>query len=114
MIDDRDQDLKQRFVALRRAAAAASPSFQATLAKARAGGGTERRRRRLRVAAALGLSAALVLLLMRRHPLEPYVAIDPATVRWQAPTDFLLTLPGDELLRGVPRLGQPTFNWRTL
>jgi hypothetical protein len=112
--DDRDQDLKQRFGALRRAAAAASPSFQATVAKARAGAGRERRRRWLPVAAALGLSAAVALLLMRRHPLEPYVAIDPATVRWRAPTDFLLTLPGDELLRRVPRLGQPTFNWRTL
>jgi hypothetical protein len=114
MIDDHDEDLKQRFVALRRAAEAASPSFQATVAKARAGGGGERRRRWLPVATALGVGVALALLLMRRQPLEPHVAIDPATVRWRAPTDFLLTLPGDELLRRVPRLGQPTFNWRTL
>ncbi len=114
MIDDDDQDLKERFVALRRAAAAASPSFRATIAKAQAGVGTVRRRRWLPVAAALGVGAALALLLMRRQPLEQYAAIDPATVRWRAPTDFLLTLPGDELLRRVPRLGRLTFNWRTL
>jgi len=40
--------------------------------------------------------------------------IDLAAVRWEAPTDFLLALPGEELLRAVPELGRsPHFSWRT-
>ncbi|HEX4628203.1 MAG TPA: hypothetical protein VH137_05370 [Gemmatimonadales bacterium] len=111
-----DDDLKERFGALRREAAAGAPSFQATLAAAQARRPVGRRRW-LRLAAAVGLTAALAFLLARRGQPEGgarHAAIDLANVRWHTPTDFLLQLPGDELLRSVPRLGGLTLDRRTL
>lgn len=113
MIEHDDRHLQGAFEALRRSAATGTPSFAATVAGARARRATTSGRRLLAVAAAV--SVALVAVLFRRGDRDGMTAgIDLATVRWRAPTDFLLTLPGDELLRTVPRLGRPTFDRRTL
>jgi hypothetical protein len=62
-------------------------------------------------AAALGLILAAgvgTLHWLRLRAAEPPAA--DAIVRlgdWRAPTDWLLRTPGDQLLRGVPRLGAP-------
>jgi len=42
------------------------------------------------------------------------MTIDLAAVRLHAPTDFLLKLPGADLLRTVPRLGRVGLDRRTL
>ncbi|HKW41999.1 MAG TPA: hypothetical protein VJN39_12185 [Gemmatimonadales bacterium] len=111
---ENDADLKGRFGALRRDATVGAPSFQATLAGAEARRRPAIHPRRLRLAAAVGVSVVLVLMLARRGPPGGGVAIDLATVRWHAPTDFLLSLPGDELLRSMPRFGRLTIDRRIL
>src|SRR5205807_985070 len=59
-------------------------------------------------------AAAVVVISLRRERDGVRLEIDLATVRWQAPTDFLLNLPGDELLRSVPQLGPRGLDRRTL
>lgn len=118
MIEHDDRHLKQAFEALRRAAAAETPPFDATVVAARARRAATRGRRAVAVAAAVVVAVAivaLVVLLPGRgardgSPLQ----VDLATVQWRAPTDFLLTLPGDELLRSVPQLGRRSLDRRTL
>jgi len=102
MTERHDHDLEERFHALRREDAAAAPPFHGTLAAARARQATPPRHRALGLAAAAvviaGVAVALLLTRPDRH--------DTTIARWQAPTDFLLALPGEELLRTVPELGR--------
>ena len=99
-----DSDVGHRFEALRQEDRGAAPPFGATLDRAYA-----RRARtpgRLRVAfamAAVIVGAALVLVVERIR--SPRPAIDLAAVHIPTPTDFLLRLPGAELLRSVPQVG---------
>ena len=106
---ERDTDeLRDRFDALRREDLELATPFQRLLATARARRAAPSGRRSLGLAAAaIVLAAVLALLLTRRH--RDGVPIDLAAVRWRAPTDFLLQLPGDELLRTVPEFG--TMSW---
>ena len=103
MTEHNDHDLEERFHALRRADAAAAPPFHTTLAAARVRGAGKPRRGTLGFAAAAVVmaSVAVALLLTRRG-----APTDLATVRLKAPTDFLLTLPNEQLLRTVPELGR--------
>ena len=115
MIEHDDRDLRKGFDALRREDAARTPPFGATLAAARSRPVLSSRRRALVLAAAAaltGVALALVLGPPRRERGRP--RIDLATVHWNSPTDFLLRLPGDALLRVVPTLGSTTstLNWR--
>ena len=106
MTERNDHDLGEQFRALRREDTTAAPAFRATLAAARARRAATPRRRALGLAAAALVlaSVAVALLLARRG-----VPIDLATVRLKAPTDFLLALPNEELLRTVPELGRVTI-----
>lgn len=110
MIERDDHDLTERFHALRREDAAAATPFRATLAAARARSAAAPRRRRFVVAAATALAAGLALVLLFTRHQRPGIAsgnaMGLATVRWTAPTDFLLELPGERLLRSVPELGR--------
>jgi hypothetical protein len=92
-----------RFRALREEDAAGAPPFGATLDAAYAHRAPSGGRRRLALGAAALIAAALVLLVARTRP--PHPAIDLAAVRLATPTDFLLQLPGADLLRTVPKLG---------
>lgn len=107
-----DRDLRQEFDALRLAAAADAPTFAATVAAARHRTTVSMRRRSLVLAAAALIAGIALALVFVRHRAGSFV--DLATVRWESPTDFLLRLPGDELLRTVPTLGldPSTMNWR--
>ncbi len=108
MTERNDHDLGEQFHALRREDAAATPPFHATLAAARARHAPlPGRRTRWLAAAAVGVAGVALALLFTRPDRGGGVTIDLATVRWEAPTDFLLTLPGEELLRTVPELGRP-------
>jgi hypothetical protein len=123
MTERNDHDLGERFHALRREDAAAAPPFHATLAAARARAAAPPRRRTLGLAAAAVVVAGVALALLFTRPNRHGVTIGLATVRWEGPTDFLLVLPGDELLRAVPELGRVSLpgvgfttvnpDWRT-
>jgi len=99
-MDQTERDLRTAFAALRRENAAGAPSFAATLAGAR----SRAVRRRLPLFAVAATIAAALLLVVVLRDRRPGLTIDLATVRWEAPTDFLLALPGAELLRAVPPL----------
>ncbi len=114
MIERDDHHVKQAFEALRREDAAGTPPFAATIAAARARRTARPRRRALGFAAAVIVMVAVVVISIRRERDGVRLEIDLATVRWQAPTDFLLNLPGDELLRSVPQLGPRGLDRRTL
>ncbi len=105
MTERNDHELGEQFHALRREDAAAAGPFHATLAAARARATAASRRRTLGLAAAgivvAGVGLAVLFTRAHRHG----VTIDLATARWVAPSDFLLRLPGDSLLRSVPELG---------
>jgi len=105
MIEHEDRDLGERFHALRREDTTAAPAFRATLAAARARRAATPRRRALGLAAAIVIAGVAVALLLARRG----VPIDLATVRLKTPTDFLLALPNEELLRSVPELGRVTI-----
>jgi len=114
MIERDDHQLRKGFEALRREDAAGTPPFGATVAAARARQATVPRHRALRLAAAAVAVVAVVVLSIWRERDGVRLQIDLATVRWRAPTDFLLKLPGDELLRSVPQLGSRGLDRRTL
>lgn len=115
MIERDDRHLKQAFEALRREDAAAGPSFHATVAAARARRPGVARRRALGLAAVVVVAAiAVVVASTWQMQHGDRLEIDLATVRWQAPTDFLLKLPGVELLRSVPQLGLRGLDRRIL
>ena len=113
MMERDDHHVKQVYEALRREDAAATPPFAATIAAARARRMARPRRRALGLAAVI-VVVAVVVVSLRRERDGVRLEIDLATVRWQAPTDFLLNLPGDELLRSVPQLGPRGLDRRTL
>ena len=115
MTEQDDHHLKQAFEALRREGSAGTPPFGTTVAAARARQTAAPRRRALGLAAVVVVAvAAVVVVSTGRNLTGGPLGIDLATVRWQAPTDFLLKLPGDELLRSVPQLGRRGVDRRTL
>lgn len=105
----RDQDLTDAFARLD--ATVWRPSFDALT-----GHQARRRRRRQRwatvaVAAILVMPvpAALVLWSRRSDAIDferfaELTGLDPSSVTWRAPTDFLLDTPGRALLSDLPRL----------
>lgn len=101
--DTPDSKVGHRFQTLRQEDRGGTPPFDATLDRAYARRAPIQRRRGLALGAALIAGVALVLFVERTRAPRP--AIDLATVRVRTPTDFLLRLPGAELLRSVPELG---------
>jgi hypothetical protein len=111
MTERDEHDLHNRFQELRREDLEHATPFMAMLATARARRTIPPRHGVLGLAAAVVAAVALIFLLSRRH--RDGVPIDLATVRWDAPTDFLLQLPGEDLLRTVPEFLTPhDFDWR--
>lgn len=108
MIEHDDHALRERFANLRREDGAAVPAFGRSLATARVG--PSRRGLGFAAAAVLALAALVVMLTVRSRRRYP---VDIAGVRVHAPTDFLLKLPGAELLRTVPPLGRVSLDRRT-
>jgi hypothetical protein len=103
MTEHDDHELGERFHALRREVAAAVPPFRSMLEAALARP-HPRRFGRAVVATALTLVALVLILTLRgRHR----AAVDLAGVRVHTPTDFLLQLPGADMLRTVPTLTIP-------
>jgi len=111
MSDRDDHDLRDRFRRLRREDVAGATPFRATLAAA-ARRGASPRPPALRIAAAAAVIAALGVTVVLAGRGRRGIPIDLARARWQAPSDFLLRVPGAELLRTVPELGRVTLPFR--
>ena len=115
-----DHDLRDRFQRLRREDMAGVTPFQATLAAAAARRAASPRPPALRLAAAAAVIAALAVAVVLATRGRHGMAIDLARAPWEVPSDFLLQVPGAELLRTVPELGRVTLpfhyvdtDWRT-
>jgi hypothetical protein len=64
------------------------------------------------LAAGIALLAAIAAVPLLQHSRRdsPSSATDaPQLADWRSPTGFLLASPGRELLRTIPRFGQPTY-----
>jgi hypothetical protein len=102
-----DQEFRERFASLRREDAKRALGFERVLQRS-----PRRPASRLGALAAAScvLAAAMVvtvLQLSHRARPAPYDAT-LSLANWRAPTDFLLNTPGRELLRSVPRIGEPS------
>ena len=105
MTERHEHDLGERFHALRREDAAAAPALRATLAAARV-------RRAAPRARALGLATAAIIIAsvaVAVRVIRRGMPSDLGAVRLRTPTDFLLALPNEDLLRTVPELGRVTI-----
>ncbi len=125
-----DRDLREVFARLREADAARTPDAATLLARARAQARAQAertgthdlesarrsaRRRTLRwgvPGVSVALAAGLAAVLLVRGGGDEDAAFDDVVQAWaetggtwRSPTDDLLRMPGDELLRTVPRIG---------
>jgi len=95
--DPHETELRRLFAERQRRDEAASPTYErVVLRPARARHG----RRRLALASCAAGILLLTLLAVWRD--RPGVAPAPALSTWKAPTDFLLAVPGSELLNSTP------------
>lgn len=103
-----DRDLAGHFARLRREQRKAASPFAAVSARPAPGRSSR--------APFVGFAAAIIVaigVLGIRHELRPPGArqqplvLDLRSARWVAPTDFLLYVPGDWLLRDLPRITAP-------
>ena len=115
-----DAELREQFRRLRRQDESVGRPFSAFRQEARRRAPVARPghlRHRL-AAAALGLAlAAGVCALHWLRPGPERLPEEAAIARlagWRAPTDSLLRAPGDQLLRGVPRLGESSVGGNVL
>jgi len=102
--DPREEELRRLFAARQRREEAAAPSYERVIhrpARVRHG------RRRLALASCVLLLALLVV--WRGRPEAPKLAApdQPTITTWKAPTDFLLAVPGGELLNSIPTFPDP-------
>ncbi len=104
MVDD---DLRERFRALRREDLRAAPEYSNTVSRARSEGiGDAPSMRPWRWAPAAVVVAAMLWIALSRT--EPSSAPESALWQpghWAMPTDVLLELPGSALLRELPAIG---------
>jgi hypothetical protein len=106
--DDPDEEkLRRLFAERRRRDEAAAPSYERVLHRpARAYHG----RRRLALASCAACVFVLALLFVWRVPPEAPKLMTPDSstlTTWKAPTDFLLAVPGGELLNSIPTFPDP-------
>ena len=99
-----DDDLRERFRALRREDARAAPEYEHTLTRAQANdAGVAPSRWPRRWVTAVAVAAALWIALPTSEP--PSAPELWQLGRWAMPTDVLLDLPGSALLRELPAIG---------
>ena len=101
-----DQHLRARFAALRQQSEGPVPSFDVVLCRARRS--PLRRLRWLAWASSLVAFAIVVAAvhLTTPHPVRQELKGVDSMLSWKAPTDFLLGMPGEEMLRTMPTIGE--------
>jgi hypothetical protein len=106
---DRDEAALQRlFSARERRDEAAAPGYERVVHRpARGGAGGWR----VPATAGVLLLIALGIVWMRQPAPSPALPPSGSTLAtWKAPTDFLLTVPGGELLDSTPAFPDPSFS----
>ena len=111
MTREHDDDLRRAFSALDRTMQASAPSF-AELTNAAALNSARRRHRGRRASLLITVVVVPVFLTVRARSAQGFdferfsvlTGLDPGAVSWQAPSDFLLSVPGHDLLQTVPTI----------
>ena len=114
MADMRDDELRDAFGALHRSSQESAPAFEALASPA----GLLAARRRYRTQRALLVVAVVVIpsaVIARTRTTVNFdferfstlTGLDPGAVTWKAPSDFLLSIPGSDLLEAVPSIDVP-------
>jgi hypothetical protein len=105
-----DEDLRERFAALKREEQAGAPGFD--WPSRHNGGYVRRKSAGMLLIAAVLLAAVFVAFPWLRPFYEktqrrpPNSSASPGSLaEWKPPTSFLLDTPGNELLRSVPQIG---------
>jgi hypothetical protein len=106
-----DPDLRSAFQALGRDVRATGPAFADVASKdaLQAARARRRRQRGMWLAAAVVVPVIIALQFRSRDAIDyraftAATGIDLGAVSWTAPSDFLLTMPGDDLLEVVPSI----------
>jgi hypothetical protein len=106
-----DRDLKHAFTSLGIREAAEAPTFDQLASRAALNVARSRQRRRRVVLAAATITLPAVFILRARgdDPLDyerftALTGIDLNEVTWEAPSDFLLDIPGRDILHDMPRM----------
>ena len=110
MTDERDREIREMFARLKAEERRDVPSFQEV--RARATRRHQPRSTRLTVLATVAAAIAFFVIgtLVRQDPPHADVAllvVNLGATTWSAPTDFLLSTPGSDLMRMVPAVGAP-------
>ena len=106
--NQRDREIRELFTRLRPEREASVPVFEQTLKSATPAHPLQR----FKLAGALtALMAAAILVWQLASPPPPSEPVPMMLSEWRSPTDFLLRLPGDALLRSVPRLQTAPTHW---
>jgi len=101
--DDADRDLRERFARSREAERAQVPPFAAVVARART---VAPRRGGFAIGVAVAAAIVVAAYVARDHIGPSLGRNAPATpTHWRSPTDFLLDVPGGDLLRTTPTFG---------
>jgi hypothetical protein len=111
MTDEYHEDLRRAFSALDRTMQGSAPSF-AELTNAAALNTARRRHRGRRASLLIAAVAVPVFFVVRARSAQGFdferfsalTGLDPGAVSWQAPSDFLLAVPGSDLLRTIPTI----------
>ena len=111
MTDMRDDELRAAFNTLNREVQASAPAFAELASPPRLNAASRRHRvRRGSFLIAAILIPAFIAWQARSIPgfdferFSALTGIDPGDVTWKAPSDFLLSVPGEDLLRTIPTI----------
>ena len=111
MTEMRDDELRAAFNALNRDVQTSAPPFADLASASRLNDARRRHRvRRGSILIAVILIPALIAVSARSTPAFDFerfstlTGIDPGAVSWEAPSDFLLSTPGYDLLRTIPTI----------
>ena len=111
MTDSHDEKLREAFDSLRRATPASAVSFESLMSPAAMHSWRRRNRRRRGAVLAVAIIIPTLIAIRARSERVPdferftaLTGIDLGQVTWRAPSDFLLDVPGRDLLRRVPLL----------
>jgi hypothetical protein len=97
-----DRDFREFYAQLRREDQAYAGDFHGYLVRARQSAHS-RKPGWILLSAAVALMILVVALVVPRAPHRIAGAPEMLLTEWKSPTDFLLQLPGQEVLRSVPR-----------
>jgi hypothetical protein len=101
-----DNELRDRFAALRREDQAQAGEYHAFVLRTRTRAKRRRFTRWVAVPAVVALAIAAAVIALKQPPGKNTGSQELSIMDWRSSTDFLLSTPGQEVLQSVPRIGE--------